>query len=490
MGGHSFTLVYTIDDTRGQQGIVVNGGRVSGSYIENSGLDSPVTAVLTINGRSVSYGTLPVDTVSSYFTKDLTNQGLAYFNYHTQVSETYNVGNSHGGGSVFVYFGDPSQDYHWAAGIDAAPDRSAAQAFLQSADTDSKGNRYNYRFFHTYLDPTHIEIPAPRPIAKNLGDPGKTCTKAGNPINAATGNKFQAETDLACAPATGLALTRYYNSQDTTRSAFGIGWRSAWHRSLSPVSATVAVVTRADGRQDSFNLAAGVWWPDPDVTSRLIAVTSAGTQTGWQLLTEDDTTESYALDGRLISITTRAGLATTLGYNAAGQLTAVTGPFGHKLSFVENAAGRVTKMTAPDAGVYAYAYDGHGNLVSVTHPDGGVRRYVYGDASFPHALTGIVDENGAAFASWAYDAKGRAVSSQHAGGVELTTVAYNADGSSTVTDARGNAHSYALTTQFGMVKPTALTGAPYPAAGGKAFTYDFERLCREPHRFRRQRHDL
>ena len=64
------------------------------------------------------------------------------------------------------------------------------------------------------------------------------------------------------------------------------------------------------------------------------------------------------------------------------------------------------------------------------------------------------------------------MSSQHAGGVDLTTVAYNADGSSTVTDARGNAHSYALTTQFGMVKPTALTGAPYPAAGGKAFTYD------------------
>ncbi len=150
----------------------------------------------------------------------------------------------------------------------------------------------------------------------------------------------------------------------------------------------------------------------------------------------------------------------------------MTGPFGHKLSFVENAAGRVTKMTAPDGGVFAYAYDGSGNLVSVTHPDGGVRKYLYGDASFPHALTGIIDENGAAFASWAYDAKGRAVSSQHAGGVELTTVAYNADGSSTVTDARGNTHSYALTTQFGMVKPTALTGAPYPAAGGKAFTYD------------------
>ncbi len=107
MGGHSFKLVYTIDDTRGQQGIFVNGDRVYGSYIENSGLDSPMTAVLTINGHSVSYGTLPIDSVNSYFTKDLTNQGPAYFNYDTQVSETYNVGNSHGGGTVFVDFGRP-----------------------------------------------------------------------------------------------------------------------------------------------------------------------------------------------------------------------------------------------------------------------------------------------------------------------------------------------------------------------------------------------
>ena len=482
MDGHSFKLVYTIDDTKGQQGILVFAGPGSGSYIENSGLNSPMTAILTINGHSVSYGTLPIDSVSSLFEKRLTNQGRGVFLYPTLLSETYNVGNSHGGGRVFVGFdGVRSLDYHWAAGIDVALGGAQNnQASFTHYDTDSTGKKYNYQSFFIRLVATRFEIPSPPPIAKNLGVPGKDCgcadgapnCLAGNPINAAVGNKLEIETDFAGAASTGLTLTRYYNSRDTTRSAFGVGWRSAWHRSLDPVSANVAVVTRADGRQDTFNLAAGVWWPDPDVTSRLTAVTSAGKQTGWQLATDDDTTETYALDGRLTSVTTRAGLATTLAYNAAGQLTTVTGPFGHKLGFVENAAGRVVKMTAPDGGVFAYAYDGGGNLVSVTHPDGGVRRYVYGDASFPHALTGIVDENGAAFASWAYDAKGRAVSSQHAGGVELTKVAYNADGSSTVTDARGNAHSYALTTQFGMVKPTALTGAPYPAAGGKAFTYD------------------
>jgi hypothetical protein len=51
--------------------------------------------------------------------------------------------------------------------------------------------------------------------------------------------------------------------------------------------------------------------------------------------------------------------------------------------------------------------------------------------------------------------KGRAVSSQHAGGADLTTVAYNSDGSTSVTDARGSVHGYGFSTQFGLVKPTA-----------------------------------
>jgi hypothetical protein len=49
---------------------------------------------------------------------------------------------------------------------------------------------------------------------------------SGDPINAATGNVFEAETDFAAAPVTELALTRYYNSQDTIKGAFGAGWHS------------------------------------------------------------------------------------------------------------------------------------------------------------------------------------------------------------------------------------------------------------------------
>jgi RHS repeat-associated protein len=322
--------------------------------------------------------------------------------------------------------------------------------------------------------------------AKNLGGPfplyAADCSShatdptpnafCGNPINAATGNKFQVERDFTGAPVTGLALTRYYNSQDTTSSAFGAGWHSTWHRSLNPVSAGMVIVTRADGREDTFTINAGAWQADPDVTSRLTAVLNASSkQVGWQLVTADDTTETYSLAGLLTAITTRAGLTTSFTYNTSSELTAVTGPFGDALTFVSDSKGRVSQMKVPDGGIFAYAYDANDNLVSVTNPDKSVRKYVYGDTSFLHALTGIVDEDGNAFASWTYDTQGRAISSEHAGGADLTSVAYDT-GISSVTDARGNTYYYALDTQFDMVKPTALSGVPDPTAAGQAFTYD------------------
>jgi YD repeat-containing protein len=115
-------------------------------------------------------------------------------------------------------------------------------------------------------------------------------------------------------------------------------------------------------------------------------------------------------------------------------------------------------MTIPDGGRFIYAYDGHGNLTSVLHPDNTTRRYLYQNATYPDLLTGIIDESGNLFASWTYDSQGRATSSQHDGGADLTKVAYTNGGGATVTDARGNVHTYTLATQYNLVKPSAISG--------------------------------
>jgi YD repeat-containing protein len=79
-------------------------------------------------------------------------------------------------------------------------------------------------------------------------------------------------------------------------------------------------------------------------------------------------------------------------------------------------------MTVPDGGSFIYGYDGHDSLTSVTHPDGTTRRYLYQNTTCPDLLAGILDESGNLFASWTYDSQGRATSSQHAGGADLTKV--------------------------------------------------------------------
>lgn len=311
---------------------------------------------------------------------------------------------------------------------------------------------------------------------KNLGKTND-CPQAcdGNPINSATGNKFQAETDFIGGTNTGLEMRRFYNSQNNVPTTLGYGWRGSWQQSLSidtPNNRAKAI--REDGRVENFTKSAtGDWQADPDVVDQLSVINDAANQQiGWQLLTRDDAVEVYMLDGRLSSITTRVGKTTTLSYDSQKRLTKVTGYFGYALNFAYDSSNRLTSITLPDGTAYQYAYDANTNLVSVSNPDQTKRQYVYENTTFTHLLTGIIDENGKRFATWTYDTQGRATSSQHAGGTELTNVVYNADGSATVTDALGNQHGYNFTTQFDVVKPTDVTGSANKGLGAKAFTYD------------------
>lgn len=286
-----------------------------------------------------------------------------------------------------------------------------------------------------------------------------------DPINIFTGNLFETETDLTCAPHTGISFTRYYNSQDGGGLVMGIKWHSTWHRGLS-VSGNTVTVTRADGEQDVFTNTGAGFAANANVTNTLVAKTN-----GYALTLSNDNVETYNAAGQLLTITTRAGRVTTLAYDAAGHLTKVTGPFGHVIYFTYDTMSRVKTMKAPDGGIYAYAYDAHGNLVSVTYPGGAKRQYQYGNATFPNALTGVIDELGNLYTSIAYDGQGRAVTSGHANGAELASVAYN-NGASTVTDANGNQYTVSGSSQSGLLQASVLTGAPEPSFGGQAFSYD------------------
>jgi uncharacterized protein RhaS with RHS repeats len=84
-----------------------------------------------------------------------------------------------------------------------------------------------------------------------------------------------------------------------------------------------------------------------------------------------------------------------------------------------------------------YGYDDERRLVTVTYRDGSERHYLYEHPTYRYALTGIEDETGKRYATYAYNEDGLAVSSEHAGAAQKAGFQYEADGTTVHTNALG-----------------------------------------------------
>lgn len=291
-------------------------------------------------------------------------------------------------------------------------------------------------------------LPPEDPI--NLGScseslPNKPCSSVGNPINAITGNKIQLENDVNSSTGLPYGFARYYNSQSTETTTLGANWRNIYDRFLIFKNDSSIQAYRPDGQIESFSISSEEWKPGVDTTSKLSAkFNESNQQTGWELVTSNDTKEIYDMNGRLVSISTINALITSLQYDANNRLTQVTGPFGHALTFTYNTDGLLSRITDPAGNQYQYTYDYAKNLTAVRYPDNTTRQYAYNDANDAHNLTGITDENGVLYATWAYDEFDRAISSEHAGAQEKVTIDYSSY-PPVVTNALGRETSYRYT---------------------------------------------
>ena len=282
--------------------------------------------------------------------------------------------------------------------------------------------------------------------------------KVGNPITLLDGCKSQREVDYRSRTPGGVEVERFYNSAgyfrfDAAPEKASDVWRTTWDRRIlvPPVAGNVlAYAQRADGSLQAFGPAGREMQNNQGGASALLQrlADAAGAATGWRLTTANIDVETYDAAGRLLAIALRTGRTYALAYAANGRLAAVTDAFGGTVTFTYDAAGRLGGFVAPGNRVYVYGYDAAGRLVSVTYPDHTVRTYHYENTGFPHALTGITDENGNRFATWGYDGSGRANSSQHAGGAEAVTLYYGSysstanEGTTGVVDAFGTSRTY------------------------------------------------
>ena len=309
--------------------------------------------------------------------------------------------------------------------------------------------------------------------------PQKGQCGVGDPVLPCVGVQYEPFEDIPRL-SSGLELTRFYRSGPgdklgaDPRAVFGLGWYFRYGAYLSfgttstgAVSSVVA--TRPDGTGSIFVPdGLGGWISKADMDDQLSATTDIdGNVTGWNYVdssTED--TEQYDTSGRLISITSRAGVTLQMTYSSASapisELVKVSDPFGHSISFTYNGAGYIASATDPAGKVISYSYSS-GILTSVTYPDSTSLTYEYNESQFmggfysPQALTGITDQNGVRYATFNYSDFQVVSGTQHAGGADQVTLIGEGPNLIIVKDALGGSQTYASQVILGVDRPTSIT---------------------------------
>ncbi len=308
--------------------------------------------------------------------------------------------------------------------------------------------------------------------------------QAGNPIIPFTGEKVLTETDFVDTGPHPLSFTRYYKSSWLNGGGRGL----IVDPRLGPAWAhNHAVSLLFDGAPGTTNSSAGVvlgdgttigfgwddasssWKPDNGADSLVPG-------TGGLLFKResDDSAFQFDEEGKLLSIAQRNGWKTTYTYSTAStpasiaqrpnRLIAVTNQFGRTINFKYD-HDTFYSAIAPNGQVFTIWTDEVGRLRDTLVPGTNEevkRTYKYENSTFGRAITGIVDEAGNRLSTYSYDAQGRGVSTQLAGGANLYTVNYPAtEGSPTVViDPLGTSRSYSYATQFGKL---SVTGTDKPA---------------------------
>ena len=337
---------------------------------------------------------------------------------------------------------------------------------------------------------------------------GGACTSFGNPVNASNGNKYQVETDFAL-PTVRLTWSRTYNSTgalpgnrffsaqapspsgwtlfsgtpnlgawEATEGApfaaatLDAGWVHTYSRQINLdryAGGALATALRPDGKRYTFDVSGTATTTDSDVPERLVALRDAfGAIAGWRYFSRDNEIEIYNASGRLTALLGADGYSREVNYDAGLHIAKVTDTFSRELQLRYDSAARLSSVSDPAGHLYTYGYDGTGALVSVTYPDASARRYFYNEAGltptsgFDGLLSGIQDANGDRYASYSYDANGRAIHTEHAAGTDVTSVdvardQYGNATSANVTDGAGELRTYSYDNSFGVARTTKIS---------------------------------
>lgn len=317
-------------------------------------------------------------------------------------------------------------------------------------------------------------------FGENESQPNMIKFCAGKPVNCATGNEAESQTDLTNG-GRGVPLTfkRDYNAMaavtQPTPGPFGYGWSATFSDHLViNVSAGTDTVVQANGSTAVFNSTGTTG--EQTAPAWVQAKLSLNTDGTYLYTLPNQQIFHFDASGRLLSETDRDGNVTTMNRNAEGRLESVTDAAGRKLTFGYNTEGEVESVTDPMGHVVKYGYEG-GNLTSVTLPGESNPRWQFKyDSS--HRMTTMTDGRSGTTKN-EYDSENRVVRQQDPAGRETRfeyqsehTITTNvATGAVTETYFTAAGEPYQVRRAVGTSKET-LEGSTYNSSGELVATTD------------------
>ena len=269
-----------------------------------------------------------------------------------------------------------------------------------------------------------LEVPTPAIVGKST-----TSGYVNDPVNVATGNFIEEETDMAFAGVvSACSVTRMYNSvavfgQHAVSGVFGAGWSSNIESRVQ-LNVENAVWTMADGREVTFDRMARedgthgyaralreAWWLEElpltqlmgeegsiaDPSLRYILYTTGYDASSLLRISDNSGTQHiFSLTGVYLGMSAGAGTAVAYLRDEEGRVGAIVHQRGARINVEYTEGGLVGAIHSSRGQSVRYEYvtlDGRTHLCAV-HGDAGTRRYEHDAAGLIHrvvASTGTVE---------------------------------------------------------------------------------------------------
>lgn len=277
-------------------------------------------------------------------------------------------------------------DVRWARTIAAAFDEAGASGGLVTLSNAGLRAALSTAGVRAERHDLKITMPETRGFVETTG-------YALDPVNTATGNFIEPESDLAFVGAAAVSLDRMYNSLSTEMGAFGYGW-SCLADCAVQLTDEHAAFSLPDGRVVLFPRLGEGW--DRGVGENLWLARTP--DDGYRISGNDGSWWSCGADGRLRSYRDGSGARITLTYDRQ-QLVEISHQRGPRISLTW-ADDRVVAAETSDGRTASYSYDEQGHLLNVTTA-AGTRTYRWDTDQ--HLITAVIDPDGVVETENVYD---------------------------------------------------------------------------------------